>query len=485
MKPSLRGALLRGALATVILVLLLAGALLEWQVRRALWQGFDRSLLARARILMTIPEVTSKGLEVDFDEQSLFGPEGVAYGGFLAVQRADGTLAYASPHLSPEDLPAEAVSEARPLFRSYRRGGAYLRGVAIHFLPRVDLDEADPEDQEDARDTEVKAVPAPPDTTSPITLTLVQPTDSVRHLLARLRWILLCLGPATGVALSLMFSRVVDRALKPIDRLAQQLTTVGEGSGSLTEAPDLPSEIRPLVQRLNELICRLNSAIERERQFSADVAHELRTPLAGLRSLSEVTLGRDREPEDYQSSLHEMLDVIKELQGLIDRLLYMGRLDAGAIQPRRRPVDLGEAFDLTLKLLREPLAGREMQLDLQIPPRTIVEADPELLAVLLRNLLENAIIHGEARGSIWVSATPGTDWSFTIANSGSRVGPLEIPSLLERFTRGDEARSSPASHAGLGLPIAVRLAGVMGFGLSFEAERGGVFRARLGPKPQA
>ena len=260
---------------------------------------------------------------------------------------------------------------------------------------------------------------------------------------------------AVGLPLvALVLWLAVTRALRPLDRLAGEVR--GREADRLTplDAADAPSEIEPLLAALNQLFARLERSFENERRFTGDAAHELRTPLAALKTHAEVALTTVSD-ERRRRSLEQVVEGVDRASRLIEQLLTLARLDA-AHSGYEDPVDLVQAAREGLESLRAGALERGIAIRFQSPVGGVwVRGEASMLQALVRNLAENAIRHVPDHGVVGLSL-----------RSESREGVLEVedsgpgvpPELRERiFDRHFRAPGDSGGAAGLGLSIARRV----------------------------
>lgn len=267
---------------------------------------------------------------------------------------------------------------------------------------------------------------------------------------------------------------VVSRGLKPLAAVARNIAAMDE-TGLKRRIADhgIPQEIEPVVSQLNGLLGRLDEAFERERTLTADVAHELRTPVAEIRAITEVTLSRLRDPEEYRQALSETLDAAKTLQGLIERLLVLARLENGQMQPELQLVLVKPQLAQQWMMVRSHAETRGVTYEDRCPPEVTVSADPRLLEVILSNAMANAVTYTPDGGRITVEARrEGTSCTLSIANSGCELGPDEMNRVFDRFWRADAARNKSGLNCGLGLSLVKRA--MEAIGGKAEARIGGV-----------
>ncbi|HEY4870208.1 MAG TPA: ATP-binding protein [Candidatus Dormibacteraeota bacterium] len=217
------------------------------------------------------------------------------------------------------------------------------------------------------------------------------------------------------------------------------------------------------------------------QQFTADAAHELRAPLALMRAELEVSLSKARSPEEYRTSQRVALTEAERLSVLADELLTLARADAGALQPSLQSLDLGDLVEETVERW-QPLGnagGVTIATDVRREAR--LQADPVLMRRLLDNLLDNAIRHTPAGGSVTVSlAGDSAAAVLEVADTGPGVPDALKATLFDRFTRGDAARGRETGGAGLGLALCRVIAELHGGTISvLDANPGAVFRVVL------
>lgn len=246
----------------------------------------------------------------------------------------------------------------------------------------------------------------------------------------------------------------VARGLAPLARLARAVGSRDAGNLASIDARRVPAEVAALVAALNGLLARLRDSLERERTFTADAAHELRTPLAAIRVQAEVALNTDDAVTRRQAMMQVIAGVDRSTH-LARQLLTLARLEQDDALPRQA-VDLGALAAEVLALRAGAADARAIDVDLQVEPGCVVRGDPGTLRILIDNLVDNAIKYGGSGGHIAVAVRRRADaWQLTVADDGAGVAAAEWPRLRDRFYRGAE-RGAPGS--GLGLSIVERIA---------------------------
>lgn len=242
---------------------------------------------------------------------------------------------------------------------------------------------------------------------------------------------------------------VARRGLRPIDRMVAEAAAINAGAlQRRLPVPTTRDEVARLGTTLNAMLERLTTAIERQREFTADASHELRTPLAILRTQVELLRDRAAEP-DLRAALDSSLEEVDRLGLLVEDLLVLARADADRMDITE-PVDLGDLAALVARRFRV-VADRE-GLELTAHGAAVVRGDRRGLERALSNLLDNAVRHTPAGGRVEVHTGPdGAGARVTVTDTGPGVDPRLADRLFDRFTRADPARTR--GGAGLGLAI--------------------------------
>lgn len=269
-------------------------------------------------------------------------------------------------------------------------------------------------------------------------------------------------GLVLFVAALLLFA--LRRGLAPLDAAARDIAARTAASLSPVQTDGVPAEILPLVGSINGLMARLAQAMNRQRRFLADAAHELRTPVTALR-LQLQLLRQARNDIDRTEAMDELQAGIDRSQRLIEKLLQLARAEPDVVARRHEAVDLAELARSVVARMNKK--ADQQQLDLGAVAKTglVVEGDPEQLAVLLDNLVENALRYTPAGGAIDVMAEvlDGVP-TLRVIDTGPGVPEAERERVFGRFYRGcDAARlARDAGGSGLGLSIVRAIAELHG-----------------------
>ena len=284
---------------------------------------------------------------------------------------------------------------------------------------------------------------------------IAESTDDVQDLLGRLRLAVAVAIPIAVAVLAALVWWLVGRTLRPVERIRAEVA--GFGTAQLdrrVSAPGTGDEIDRLAVTMNGMLDRLEDATRRQQRFVADASHELRSPLARIRTELE-TSGIDRRGVD-DSVASSVLDESDELTALVDDLLVLARSDAGGAAPEQRPVDLDDLVFGEVESFRAT-APEIVTIDVGGVSAAQVLGTPGELRRVVRNVLDNAVRHARSRVALTLEeGPPGDDaWAtLTITDDGAGIAPDQATAVFERFARLDDARTRRAGGTGLGLAIA-------------------------------
>ncbi|SDL72911.1 sensor histidine kinase [Paracoccus chinensis] len=281
-----------------------------------------------------------------------------------------------------------------------------------------------------------------------ITISVAEPLAH-RHAAARKALAGLALPLALIVPASLLgVWAAVRAAMAPIRRFREGIEARGRGDLSPIPAEGLPSEFRPNARAVNHLLDRLRRALQAERSFTANSAHELRTPVAG--ALAQVQRLVLEAPDDAtRARAREVETALQRLARLSEKLMQLARAEGGRLQAEA-PVDLAAVLRMVVADMTRDNGGR---IDLALPEAGVPSAiDPDTFAILARNLIENALRHGDHGGRVEVSLSPAG--LLRVVNAGPAVPADRLGRLTRPFERG----ATEAQGSGLGLAIAQAIA---------------------------
>lgn len=315
-------------------------------------------------------------------------------------------------------------------------------------------------------------------------ISVAAPMEETELTLRRLRQVLLGTAPGVLLIASLGGYWISRRALEPVDAITRAARTIGiENLSQRLEVPAAGDELARLSETWNGMLDRLEAAVKRLSQFTADASHELRTPIALIRATAELTVRRERSADTYREALRYIIDESDRTTGLIEDLLLLARANAGlpALQ-----LDRTELAPLVRDVCEQgQILAQERQLEIssEVPEQPVfVAANDTALRRLLLLLVDNAVKYTPAGGRITVSvALDSSGPTVTVRDTGIGIPETALPHVFERFYRVDESRNREAGGVGLGLSIARWIAERHHAGLEAESVvgQGSAFRVRF------
>ncbi|PIQ25047.1 hypothetical protein COW36_07440 [bacterium (Candidatus Blackallbacteria) CG17_big_fil_post_rev_8_21_14_2_50_48_46] len=272
--------------------------------------------------------------------------------------------------------------------------------------------------------------------------------DSVFNAYFWLSTLLLCLAGIMGWLLA-------HDAVKPLHRIT--LTAQAIGVGQLSEripiAPDTPREFAELTAVLNQMLARLENAVQNLKQFSADASHELKTPLSVLKGELQVALRRERNPQEYQALLNSNLEEVNRLIALTEGLLALSRWEQE--EPQKGESNLQALFKELQARYADLAQKQKIDLKIEVPEKNLHCPVARLyLSQILSNLLDNALRFSQAQQTVWLRAgeTKEQVW-IQVQDQGPGIAPDEQKKIFERFYQIEASRSENRSHFGIGLSL--------------------------------
>ena len=319
---------------------------------------------------------------------------------------------------------------------------------------------------------------------TPFQILVATPLRETRSILRDLHVLLLWTAPAVLLIAALGGYLISRRALTPVDEITQAARSIGiQNLSRRLTVPATGDELQRLSETWNDMLARLESAVKRLSQFTADASHELRTPIALIRTTAELTLRRDRPPEKYREALSEIVTESERTSRLVEDLLLLARADAGL---PALPLENLELTPLVRDICEQGQVlaeARQLQIWTDLPDEPVfVQANDPALRRLLLLLVDNAVKYTPAGGRITVSIGQDTGGAtLAVRDTGIGIPDSALPHVFERFYRADDSRNRDAGGAGLGLSIAKWIA--ERHHASLEAEsvlgQGSTFRVRF------
>lgn len=469
---SLSRTLIIGTTAGTAAILVAAGIALFFLVRHGLISQFDQSLVDEARLLASTVEDDMGTLDLEFADLDMREFRGQSPLAYLQLRSVDGAVIYESSASGELHTPMEPAVSRSPQYQFARLpDGSRGRAVSFEFTPREEGA------TQDARGTGL----AENGHAEPTSLLLIRSTKVIDQILVRLRLLLVAVGMISVTLASVLLWWLVRHSLRPLENLACEIAEVNaDDLGRQVDGESCPQEFQPVVAKLNDLLRRLEIAFRRERTLNANVAHELRTPLTGLRLKMDVARSKDREPHEYRVAIDQCREITVEMQSMVEKLLSLAKFEAGQAETRPEHVELNDLLNDTWSHLELIAARRRLQVQWELGPHISLMNDPSMLAVVARNVLENAAIHSDEEGTVRITTTAANGVAeIAVTNTGSKLSQAEADTAFDQFWRHDKARSGTNAQCGLGLSLVKKAVSILQGTVSARSEPGGEFEIRV------
>lgn len=443
---SLRNRLLVLIGATTLSLFIVCALAISILFEATLWSEFDSALKDRARSLGQLIEQEEYGFSFEWLE-GVGLPAPISANQEALTIWCDGkVLEVLPPKAHPIAMPSGySLSSEQRFFNTKLESGSKARAIEYRFAPRIVFD---------ADENQLRQLQQPR-----VSLVFARTTADVEKTISRLRWTMGFVG-MIGIMGTLGVSWLaVGFGLSPLQATARRIAAIRAGTISerLDDGKSQPQELRPLINTINQLLSRLEKALTRERSFSADVAHELRTPLAGLRAQLDLALSRPRASEEYTQTIRKCLEITTQTGAIVECLLETTRQFADRNANEAIPL-----FDMISSIFNEfekTIRLRELRVENEVPKSTAVNSDRQSLTIILRNLIENAVSHADRSSLVSVNATrDNANLRITVSNQASSFPAADIDKVFDRFWRADTSRRETGRHSGLGLSLCQRLA---------------------------
>ena len=321
--------------------------------------------------------------------------------------------------------------------------------------------------------TQYRVLNPGPDSPDTPQLTLLLDITHHQHFLQRMQRLIWMTVGLSALATAILGAWAARSGLRPLRRMSAIAASVSADSlNARLPHTQMPAELAELATAFNAMLERLDDSFQRLSAFSADIAHELRTPLSNVLTHTQVTLTRPRDIEAYKEALHSNLEELQWMAQLVNDMLYLAKADHGLLTPRREPLDLTHELESLLEFYA--LSAEDSQITLSREGNAQIAGDRSMLRRALSNLLDNALRYTPAGGAIKVMISETAAWvRISLTNTGAGIAPELLPRLFDRFYRADSARSEGSSvHAGLGLAITQSIIRAHGGQIRCESQEG-------------
>ncbi len=457
MKPlSIRMRLTLSYTVVLTLTLGLLGAALYLELKRSVYAAVDEDLVGRLagvqRLMQReIPRMSGQELREEFREHSGLRPGG----DMLKVWESHGDLVFESSSIREYNIPMPAPSTVN-VFDTQTVSDRPIRVL------RSDMRVAEQD----------------------YTVLLATAVGQTQQAVTHFGWMLVASIPAVLAMAVLGGSVMSRRALAPVDEITNTARSISaQNLSQRLNVVQTGDELQRLSETLNEMMSRLQASFQRVNQFTADASHELRTPIALIRSTAELSLRRRRDEGEYRESLNQILQEAVRTTSLIENLLVLARVDSGTETMEFSRANVTSIIEDVCRHASCLAEERQVELVRDLPSLPIsAEVDASAIRRLMLILIDNAVKYSPEGGRVLVRID-GDEQNVVIRVEDSGIGIAEgdLPYIFDRFYRADKARSRDVGGTGLGLNIAQWIASAHQAQIQVQSTpgKGSVFSVRI------
>ncbi len=458
---SIRRRLLVGVAVVQILVAVLATVLVVRHEMVRSYALLDAELEEHSVMVAALIETPNKpGEKTTLHRELLTLPRRDVY---VLTDATDGGVVAASGDWRPN----EPLPQGRESFANLR-----FRGRRYRVLVKRNLAEFSDEPKDAAR-------------LSQLMLVYGSPVGRVEEHVWHVAWTAAAMGLVLLLLSLLATGWVVRTGLQPVTQLAESAAKIDAQHWQWEPEGERVQELAPLADTLTRLVERLRAAFMRERQFSADAAHEMKTAVAIVKSTLQLALEREGSAEEYRAGVERALDDTQRMQGLVSGMLQLAKIEGLAEDGAGEQdcVNVAETLNTAMRRLTPVMEARRMLMRVELSePAIRARISAEGLAIVVMNLLENAIHYSPDGSAVEVKAElRGELCVLSVEDHGCGIDAETLPHIFERFYRGDRSRSRESGGAGLGLAIAHAMVHRVGGSLTAVSEpgKGSIFTVQL------
>lgn len=461
------------------LVLTIGSILLALAIRHLDTLEFDEALEDQTRMLASLVERRGRFIEIELPRE--LWPEFRAGNKpeYFQFRLSDGSVMTRSESLLGRDLPLLPTATGAPVLMNLRLpDGRRGRIAQIVLTPRVG------EEGEEGLGLgdHFFQIPdsLPPDSAS-VVLGFARSREALDAMLLKVYATLVGMDILLVSLVAILVRRALRRGFQPVEEMNAQILELGPTRlHKRMQLPQTPTELGSVVSALNGFLEELHTVFLRERRFTSDVAHELRTPVAEFRAACEVGAKWADDPALVRRRFENLRESAVNMERTLNDLLDLSRLDRGTVRLETEATPVATLVDSSWSRVCAREGGFGRSLENGIDPTLHLDTDPHKLGQILYNLLSNAVQYSPPDSVIACSSerTSGGPWELRFSNPTKAIEQEDLRHIFERFWRKDAARTA-GGHAGLGLSIVQALAETLGIQVAAELSEDKLFTVRL------
>ncbi|GAB5047399.1 sensor histidine kinase [Thermodesulfovibrio sp. TK110] len=427
MISSIKAKVLLFYISIFFIILLISGIALYFTLNKIIMKSIDDALLSKAQALATLIENDSEGGDFKFSDEIMWEYSSIKSISYFQIRKQDGTTIEKSPSLSHFNLPFNNSID-RTTFDTFYLNDKPVRVVNFYFQEKS------------------------------LIIQCAQNIAKEINLLKNYKIALLILIPSIIMVSAIGGFLIVKKSTAPIINFSNTVNRISEENLSeRIDITDLPDELRTLAISFNRTFERLEKAFNIQKQFIADAAHQLRTPLTVIRTQCDVMLRKRRQPDEYENALITIKNVADTMSSMVRKLLTLARLTRNEIEFKKEEVNLNEIIQNVVTMLS--FLAEQNGLTMTVHSNRVfwVHGDKALLTELFVNLVENAIKYNKPYGKIDVLISSDSEnsefISVKVKDTGAGIPKEDIEKVFERFYRVNRTRATEDGSSGLGLSI--------------------------------
>lgn len=423
---------------------------------------FDLTLLNKTRTLITLTTQETGKIELNFADEFMPEYETKKRPDYFQLRYLNGKLVERSHSLMGKDFPVPKLDLNQERFSNIRLiDGRAGRLVEIRFIPHI---------QDGARKEQQGNEPTHDQTGRKLSdtqalISVARGREQLDVLIVSMRFKLGSLFLLLVFAIVFLVRFIVARSLAPLRSISHSVQQLDASTLDVRiHDHSNVAELAPISRQINSLLQRLEEAFQREKRFSSNAAHELRTPLAELKTIAEVGGMWPNDEQMVKGFFTDLQGITSDMENIVTNLLVLARCDVGREVISKSDVELSKIVDESWHRLRQNIARKGIIIN-QSGESAIVQTDRGKLEIILINLFSNAVEYSPDNGYVNIRLERKPNGvGIEVDNSAPNLSETDLPKLFDRFWRKDGVASSK-QHAGLGLPLVMALAEIMGIKL--------------------
>jgi len=464
--------LFRALIPGFVLMLLLSGWIAKTMIGRNILEEFDRTLDKQAIAIIGLTEQDEDGVELEIYREAMpnyFSTDSKEY---FEVHDSVGNRLFASETIGERTFEFELPLNNQPVFQDVSLANGFKgRAVRRSYFPKIDVEDEDEENNTDnlqpfhqageiVKRSDIIITP------TQVVLTAVTSRKPLEEVLDELNLILIVTALITTSALVLLQNRAIKRAVRPINKLVNSLKsrTESDVETPLTMDTDI-EELDVLSNSYNELLQSVSVGMEREKNFSSNLAHEIRTPIAEMQNLLEVNRQWPEDPALRDTLSSDLLHALKRMDHLVTNILAIGRGESGQLDITGN-YDLSKGIEAYLVTQENLMKQRSLMLSLGLDKTCVALKGGHQWPIILTNILSNAIEYSPESSQIDISlSSSNNQFSLKVANVTEDLEAQDVERVFDRLWRKDSSRTSD-QHSGLGLSLVRTFAQILDYQLN-------------------